>query len=78
MSVRIFCNSCQTFIRGAKKEEIKQLTGEEICEGCAGKMQTSIDSIEKSAARAIKQIETKRNDSKALLSRMIKKAVKGD
>ena len=77
MGVRIFCNTCETFIRNAKKEEFKTLSGDEICTGCAGKIETGIQAFEKAADRAIKQIGIKRTDGKATLDRMLAKVVEG-
>ena len=46
MAVKIFCNCCENFIRNAKPNEISQLKGSEVCEGCASKMSKTLDDIE--------------------------------
>lgn len=78
MAVKIFCNSCQNFIKNATRNDLNVLTGEEICPGCETRVRTAVDDIEKASRRAIVQIETKRDKAKADLERMYKKVIKPD
>jgi len=57
MAIKIFCSSCEQFIRNASPSEISNLTGQEICENCANKQSEYIVSIEKAATRAHRKID---------------------
>ena len=78
MAVKVFCNACHGFIKEAQRNEIHNLTGEEICEGCQSKVKNAFDDIEKASKRAIVQIESLRDQKKAELERMAKKVIKAD
>ena len=78
MSVKIFCNSCQTFIKNASKNDFNKLTGSEICEPCETQVKSAFDAVDKAARRGIVQVERQRDDIKAELERMAKKVIKPD
>lgn len=79
MAVKIFCNMCQTYIKDAiNKNEIRNLTGSEVCESCSSKAKTAMDEIIKASKRSIVQIESLRDQRKAELERMYKKVIKAD
>lgn len=78
MAVKIFCNSCQKFIKNAKKNDLNILTGSEICQECEETVKTAFEEVEKAARRGIVQIEKKRDTIKANLERMVKKVIKPD
>ena len=78
MAVKIFCNSCQEFIKNATKNDLNGLTGQEICQPCEAKVKSAFDEVEKAARRGIVQIERKRDDIKVTLERMSKKVMKPD
>lgn len=78
MAVKIFCNSCQQFIKNASKNDFNKLTGSEICEACEAQVKGAFDAVDKTARRGIVQIERQRDDIKAELERMAKKVIKPD
>jgi hypothetical protein len=78
MAVKIFCSACQQFIKDATRVEIRTVTGEEICSDCEKGVKNAFDEVEKSARRAIVQIETVRDQAKANLERLYKKVIKPD
>jgi len=78
MSVKIFCNACQRFIKDASKNDLNILTGQEVCQDCEQKVKSAFDEVEKVARRGIVQIERKRDDLRAELERMVKKVIKDD
>ena len=56
MAIKIFCNSCQKYIRDAKPGEISSLRGIEICEECEKGYSEYIKAVQKAADRAIDKI----------------------
>ena len=56
MAIKIFCNSCQKYIRDAKPGEISSLRGIEICQECEGAYSDFIKKIQKAADRAVDKI----------------------
>lgn len=57
MAVKIFCSSCENFIRNAYPAEISNLTGDEICENCENKQSLILTKMEKAATRAHRKID---------------------
>lgn len=78
MAVKIFCNACKGFIKNANRNEIKNLTGDEICQPCEANVKNAFDEVTKAAKRAVVQIERVRDQKKAELERMAKKVIKAD
>jgi len=78
MAIKIFCNACHQYIKDAPRVEIRNLTGDEICQSCEVKVKNAFDGVEKSARRAIVQIEQLRDQKKAELERMSKKVIKAN
>ena len=78
MAVKIFCNACHGFIKDADKNEIRALTGEEICQNCEAKVKNAFDEVTKIAQRGIVQLEKKRDDIKAEMDGLRKKVIRSD
>ena len=78
MSVKIFCNSCQKFIKDANKNEIKSFDGNEICEECLKFTLSKIEEIKGVARRGVVSIETARDRALADLDRSIRKVIRRD
>lgn len=77
MSVKIFCNSCHRFVREAKKSEFSELTGNEICQDCEKTVATTLGDIEKTAKRAVVQIQNILSKSRADIEEMMRRVVRG-
>lgn len=78
MAVKIFCNSCQKFIKEASKKEFSDLTGSEICENCEQKVADALKDIEKTANRAIVQIQTTLGKAKSDIEELMRRVVRGN
>jgi hypothetical protein len=78
MAVKVFCNACHRFIKEANRNEIKTLTGEEICQNCETTVHNLFADVGKVAQRGIVQLEKKRDDIKAEMDSLRKKVIKGD
>ena len=78
MSVKIFCNSCQKYIKDAEKNELKTLDGNEICETCLDFTKSKIGEIQSVARKGIVSIETARDRALADLDRSIRKVIYSD
>lgn len=78
MAVKVFCSACREYIKDANPKEIRNLTGDEICDSCRVSVKNAFDEVEKYAKRGIVQIESLRDQIKAGLERMAKKVIKPD
>ncbi len=78
MAVKVFCNACQTFIKNADRNDLRVLTGEEICETCHAGVDNAFDEVHKIAQRGIVQMERVRDDIKAEMDRLRKKVIQGE
>lgn len=78
MAVKVFCNACHGFIKEADKNQIRTLTGEEICEDCETIVENLFTDVGKVAQRGIVQLEKKRDDIKAEMDSLRKKVIKRD
>jgi hypothetical protein len=78
MAVKIFCNSCQTFIKDATPNEIALLRGTEICTKCEGGFAKAMEDVIKISKRGIVQIERKRDDIKVKLEEAMRNVMEGD
>ena len=78
MAVKIFCNSCQKFIKDATPNEMSMLKGTEICGGCEGKFDRAMEGVIKISKRGIAQIERKRDDIKVKLEEAMRNVIGGD
>jgi hypothetical protein len=78
MSVKIFCNSCQKFIKDANKNELKSLDGNEICEECLNFTLAKIEDIKRVARQGIVTVEKTRDKALADLDRSIRKVIHSD
>jgi len=58
MAIKIFCNSCQKYIRDAKPGEISSLRGTEVCAECEQSYSELIKKVQKLAAQATNKINT--------------------
>ena len=75
MAVKIFCKSCQKFIKDARHDEIPQLRGTEICVDCEAKYRTAMDDVIKISKRGIVRIETARDKCKADLEEAMRNII---
>ena len=78
MAVKIFCNSCQKFIKDASPNEISLLRGTEICTDCEAGFSKAMEEIERISKRGIVQIERKRDDIKAKLEEAMRSVIGGE
>jgi hypothetical protein len=78
MAVKIFCNSCQKFIKDATPNEIAGLRGTEICTDCEDGFSIAMREVEKISKRGIVQIERKRDDIKVKLEEAMRNVIGGD
>ena len=78
MAVKIFCNACKGFIKNATKNEIRSLTGEEVCTDCEALVKNLFDQVSKVAQRGIVQLERKRDKIKVEMDTLRKKVIKAD
>lgn len=78
MSVKIFCNSCQKYIKDADKNELKTLDGNEICESCLKFTLDKIDEIKSVARKGVVSIERARDTALVDLDRAIRKVIHSD
>lgn len=78
MAVKIFCNSCQKYIRDAKPDEISMLRGTEICTKCESSYSSTLVQVEKMAKRGIVRIERARDDAKASIEEAMRNVTEGE
>ena len=78
MSVKIFCNSCQKYIKDADKNELKTLDGNEICEDCLKFTLNKIEEIKRVARQGVVNIEKTRDSALVDLDRSIRKVIHSD
>jgi excinuclease UvrABC ATPase subunit len=77
MSVKLFCNQCQKHIRDAEQRDFAKLTGEEICEDCAGRNKQAFKEIDKIQAEARAVINKLGDKYKVMLDETFRKVIKG-
>jgi hypothetical protein len=56
MALRVFCDSCQTFIKIAKQDEVSDLKGPVICQVCLNKSSAYLKQVERVAGESINKI----------------------
>lgn len=56
MALRVFCDSCQSFIKVAKENEVSELKGSVICQACVNKSSGYLKAVEKISSEAIGKI----------------------
>ena len=56
MALRVFCDSCQTFIKIAKQDEVSELKGPVVCQACLNKSSAYLKQVEGVAAQAVNEI----------------------
>lgn len=56
MSLKVFCDSCQQFIKVAKQDEVSELKGPVICQVCLNKSSAYLKQVEKIASEATNKI----------------------
>jgi hypothetical protein len=78
MAVKIFCNSCQKFIKDASPNEISLLRGTEICVDCEGKFSEVLLKIEKIAKTSMVKIERARDDAKVKIDEAMHNVMEGE
>jgi protein-arginine kinase activator protein McsA len=65
MALRVFCDSCQTFIKIAKMDEVSELKGPVICQNCLTKSSTYLKQVERVAGESINKINNVLDAAKA-------------
>jgi len=79
MAVKIFCNSCQRFIRDARnKNEISDLTGHEICQDCEQAVSNMLVEIERVGKRAITAIQGILSSCRAEIEENMRRVIKSE
>ena len=76
MAVKIFCNACQQFIRDARRDELSDLHGTEICVECETRIKGIFDEVERVAKRSVVKIETASSTAKAELEEAMRHVIK--
>jgi hypothetical protein len=76
MAVKIFCNACQNFIRDARRDELSDLKGTEICVPCETRVKGLYDEVEKVARRSIVKIQTASDKGKADMEEAMRRVIK--
>ena len=56
MALRVFCDSCQTFIKVAKENEVSDLKGTVICQSCVSKTSAYLKEVQSIAGQSINKI----------------------
>lgn len=56
MALRVFCDSCQSFIKIAKENEVSELKGAVICQACVNKSSAYLKLVEKISNESINKI----------------------
>lgn len=77
MAVKIFCNSCQKYIRDARRDELSELKGTEICEACASFAEDSKTQINKARQRAVQKVNQKADKAIADIEDIMRRVIEG-
>lgn len=56
MAIKVFCNSCQRFIKDIQKRDLSDATGTEICTECYNKTVLYVNEVKKIAGETINKI----------------------
>jgi len=56
MALRVFCDSCQKYIKTAKQDEVSELKGPVVCQDCVNKSSAYLKQVEKVAGEAQNKI----------------------
>lgn len=56
MSLKVFCDTCQEFIKVAKQDEVSELKGPVICQKCLNKSSDYLKQVERIASQAMNSI----------------------
>ena len=73
MALKLFCKSCKEFIRNVGPKEMRSVTGEEICESCAGQIQNMVVQVKKVAADGMAKIKKAEDYALANIEKELKK-----
>ena len=65
MALRVFCDSCQTFIKVAKENEVSDLKGTVICQSCVNKTSVYLKEVQSIAGQSINKINNVLDSAKA-------------
>lgn len=76
MAVKIFCNACQNFIRDARRDELSELKGTEICVSCETRVQGLYDEVEKVARKSVVRIQNAADKAKADMEEAMRRVIK--
>jgi hypothetical protein len=78
MSVKVFCNCCQKYIKDCKPNELSNIRGNEICADCEGRVVAALKSVEDSMKKAITHIQQIGGKAIAELDEMKRRVMEGD
>lgn len=76
MAVKIFCNACQHFIRDARRDELSDLKGTEICFPCETRIKGLFDEVDKIAKRSAVKIQSAADKARADLEEAMRRVIK--
>lgn len=76
MSVKIFCNACQKYIKDAKASELSDLRGTEICVDCETRIKGLFDEVDKIGKRGTVKIQTAVDKAKSDLEEAMRRVIK--
>jgi len=76
MAVKIFCNACQNYIRDARKDEMHELKGTEICEECEGKIKNTWAEVDKMQKQIEQRMRVMISDARAKLDEAMRKVIR--
>ena len=65
MALRVFCDSCQTFIKIAKQEDVSDLKGPVVCQACLYKVNVYLKQVERIAGESINKINSVLDNARA-------------
>lgn len=73
MALKIFCDACQRYIRDAHRND--DLTGNEVCSNCAGKMEATFNEVTKIEKRCISAIQKQASNARAQLEEAMRRVI---
>lgn len=76
MAVKVFCNQCQKFIKDAELNEMKKLTGEEICLACQTYNKSAFDEVDKLRRETVSKVNKICNDVQLELDNAIRRVLR--
>ena len=78
MAVSLSCARCRKFIKELQPNEIKHITGDEICMDCREIVKDAYNDVDQAKKNAIGEIKKLTDKYLVLLDQMGRKGVKGE